>query len=235
MAPWPSRHDSHGANSANHLASRHQSSAVNRPSPRAEQLNGLADLDSSQIIGDSSSSESDIHPSRPIRPPHSRSMSHPFPSLFSSGKKKKHDASGNAIEDLISSGDETPRMVKPQEKITHRRGVQAAGGSRDYATGNCMTCGSLVRWPKDLRVFKCTICVTVNDLQPYISPAERSAMPAFRRGSQSTSPTGPPAPSTSPGKRPSPLLTLELGLHADYYDLYFEKSSLYLSSIREDS
>lgn len=29
-----------------------------------------------------------------------------------------------------------------------------------------MTCGSLVRWPRELQVFRCVICATINDLQP---------------------------------------------------------------------
>lgn len=35
---------------------------------------------------------------------------------------------------------------------------------KDFTSGNCMTCGALSRWPKGLRVFKCTLCVTINDL-----------------------------------------------------------------------
>lgn len=37
-------------------------------------------------------------------------------------------------------------------------------GDKDFASGNCMTCGALSRWPKGLKVFKCTLCVTINDL-----------------------------------------------------------------------
>lgn len=37
-------------------------------------------------------------------------------------------------------------------------------GEKDFASGNCMTCGALSRWPKGLKVFKCTLCVTINDL-----------------------------------------------------------------------
>lgn len=46
----------------------------------------------------------------------------------------------------------------------HRNGSSA--GSRDFTTGRCMTCGSLVRWPKELQMFRCTICLTINDVSP---------------------------------------------------------------------
>lgn len=35
-----------------------------------------------------------------------------------------------------------------------------------------MTCGSLVRWPRDLHVFRCVICMTINDLQPLATDNE---------------------------------------------------------------
>lgn len=50
-----------------------------------------------------------------------------------------------------------PSVANPKHK-------RHQAGSKDFATGNCMTCGSLMRWPKDLKVFKCTICATINDL-----------------------------------------------------------------------
>ncbi|KAK8134587.1 hypothetical protein PG984_006599 [Apiospora sp. TS-2023a] len=39
-------------------------------------------------------------------------------------------------------------------------------GPIDFRNGNCMTCGGLVRWPKELDIFRCTICLTINDLKP---------------------------------------------------------------------
>jgi hypothetical protein len=47
-------------------------------------------------------------------------------------------------------------------------------------TGRCMTCASMVRWPKDLSVFRCTVCLTINDLAP-ISTFEASHAPADGR------------------------------------------------------
>ena len=34
-------------------------------------------------------------------------------------------------------------------------------------TGKCVTCDSTVRWPQDLKVFRCTTCLTINDLEPF--------------------------------------------------------------------
>ncbi|KAI0025863.1 hypothetical protein F4780DRAFT_233342 [Xylariomycetidae sp. FL0641] len=142
-------------------------------------------------------SDDDIPVSKPKRPAsHGRSMSHPFPSLFSSRKKK------NAVPDnQPSAGDmlqERSYHLKPQSNPTptpNQRRVPP--GPADFATGNCMTCASLVRWPKELHVFRCTICMTINDTQPY-SPTPPSNRPGGRpntRGSQShsngASPAGP--------------------------------------------
>lgn len=115
-----------------------------------------------QMQADSSSSDEDLHPSR--RPRHTRSISHPFPSLFSSSKKtpgsmKPSDGSGTD-----SGGEPMSRGNRLPPAPRHRSGSSVS--SRDFATGHCMTCGALVRWPKELQVFRCTMCLTINDLQP---------------------------------------------------------------------
>ncbi|KAI0181919.1 hypothetical protein GGR52DRAFT_60809 [Hypoxylon sp. FL1284] len=114
-----------------------------------------------------SSSDDDIPVSKPKRAPqHSRSMSHPFPSLFSS-KKKKNARSDNQYgsEDSVGDSITKPRVQpNPQQSAAPRR---VPRGPVDFATGNCMTCSSLVRWPKEIHVFRCTICLTINDLKPY--------------------------------------------------------------------
>ncbi|KAK8024746.1 ubiquitin protein ligase [Apiospora arundinis] len=52
-------------------------------------------------------------------------------------------------------------------------------GPIDFRTGNCMTCGGLVRWPKELDVFRCTICLTINDLKPLEHSNGDAAKPAI--------------------------------------------------------
>lgn len=97
-------------------------------------------------------------------------MSHPFPSLFSS--KKKSPPKNVAQDDFDSDSDSDAEMLglgpgSARPKVP----AQPAGLSnakplseKDYASGNCMACGALSRWPKGIKVFKCTLCVTINDL-----------------------------------------------------------------------
>jgi E3 ubiquitin-protein ligase HECTD2 len=46
-----------------------------------------------------------------------------------------------------------------------------------------MTCDSTVRWPKELKVFRCTVCLMINDLKPIVLEArnedgQRTPIPA---------------------------------------------------------
>ncbi|RBR24112.1 uncharacterized protein FIESC28_03012 [Fusarium coffeatum] len=199
MAPWLSRRGSQPNNSSNSnsdLITRIHNTALHTPTTlpalysnnlQATTGNGNRfELSFSNTNADSSSDESDLHPSRPSsskpqRPPHTRSMSQPFPSLFSS-KKKRQNSVGAPPPDLGFADDDA--VMPRQAPKTHVRNPSQNGngpaGNKDFATGNCMTCGSLVRWPRELKVFKCTICTTVNDLEPLsadhdISKARRDA------------------------------------------------------------
>ncbi|KAK3989865.1 putative E3 ubiquitin-protein ligase [Cladorrhinum sp. PSN332] len=135
-------------------------------------LDNLEQFEFRHLEIDSSSDDEGLNVSRPR---HTRSMSHPFPSLFSS-KKKKSGPMARADDD---SGSDSGRPAGPLSNMRgkappsrgHRNGSSA--GSRDYVAGNCMTCASLVRWPRELHVFKCTICLTINDLQPIGSDRDR--------------------------------------------------------------
>lgn len=140
-------------------------------------------VDGSEIQVDSSSSDSDLKRTPASRPRHGRSLSHPFPSLFSS-KKKKHTSPERGFGDSDSSDEarqSPPRRRGSSQKKMHR--TAEGQGSKDFVTGNCMTCGSLVRWPKDLKVYKCTICLTVNDLEP-LDLAPRVGRSASRHGDE---------------------------------------------------
>ncbi|KAK0651290.1 hypothetical protein B0T16DRAFT_322335 [Cercophora newfieldiana] len=195
MAPWPGRVDSQRPLASDVSASQSQSqprssgrrphaSSIGRRYTATSRIEEFEVLDSYQIQAGSSSSEEDLHPRRPQRPAHSRSMSHPFPSLFSSKKKK----SAQMVADLSDSesADEAgpmPKLNKQQQQQQQTRGHKngSSPGSRDFSTGRCITCGSLVRWPRELQLFKCTICLTINNLQP---PERQSR----RDGSQGPAP-----------------------------------------------
>ncbi|KAI9158462.1 putative E3 ubiquitin-protein ligase mug30 [Paramyrothecium foliicola] len=130
-------------------------------------------------------------PELPGRPQHARSMSHPFPPL-SNGKKNRQDYPAGFVPRIGAASNDV-QMMNQTTSHAHRRGGPT--GSKDFATGNCMTCASLMRWPKDLKVFKCTICLTINDLVP-ISRATKPNVGPTRDWSQNhfeSSPTTPPS------------------------------------------
>ncbi|KAM0494537.1 hypothetical protein ACHAPB_008022 [Verticillium nonalfalfae] len=189
-APQPSRRPS------DDFVTRLHNTSLNAPPSELARLSrhDFA-LEDSQANADSSSSESDIHPSRPRRrPAHSRSMSVPFPSLFSSKKKQRPDP----VHDDDSDDSHNDPPVTRSAAKTHTRGNMSQG-NRDFATGNCMTCNSLVRWPRDLKVFKCTVCVTVNDLSPEEHAGHRSGgVPQWLRGANSST-----SSSSSPPDQPA--------------------------------
>jgi E3 ubiquitin-protein ligase HECTD2 len=91
-------------------------------------------------------------------------MSHPFPSLFAGRKKHHSDAAADfesTDDDSISPGPSKTSLLNPSVK-------QSKVPDKDLMTGKCMTCDSMVRWPKDLKVFRCTVCLTINDLKPVV-------------------------------------------------------------------
>lgn len=139
-------------------------------------------LDGSELQVSSSSEDEFLKPSKPSRPrQHGRSLSHPFPSLFANKKKKpayvpSDDSDSDSTVDLAEMTNGKSRPQQPH--LTQKDGPSS--GSRDFATGHCMTCGSLVRWPRELHVFRCTICLTINDLQPLPVDPRRENTPRER-------------------------------------------------------
>ncbi|CAG8971230.1 hypothetical protein HYALB_00001394 [Hymenoscyphus albidus] len=130
---------------------------------------------------------------------HGRSMSHPFPSFFP-GKKKRHDdgVGGNGLD----STDDDLSGSSPMRPQKLERNAKQKVPEKDLTTGKCMTCDSMVRWPKNLGVFRCTVCLTINDLKPILLEA--------RRGDGHRAPVA-VRPGTSPGSAQPrvPLLSLE--------------------------
>lgn len=161
MAPWPSR-----LLSLNHTdpppASPHSSSNAAR-SPHGTRA-PVRVTESDILEGASNIPTLQPSPSRttaaergPTRggPGHTRSMSHPFPALFT-GKKKKAD-------DYASPGS----RLTEEDGFTSPVSAPGTGSvDKNLMTGKCMTCDSLVRWPMELHVYRCTVCLMVNDLKP---------------------------------------------------------------------
>ena len=127
----------------------------------------------------------------PIAHQHNRSFSHPFPSFFSSKRNDKKNASRQSSKESEPASEESMMNGKSEKTSTSApHDSKASRGDRQPVTGKCMTCDSTVRWPQGLKVFRCTTCLTINDLEPFLetrhepnqashgpSPAARKPMP----------------------------------------------------------
>ncbi|RFU80965.1 other hect domain ubiquitin ligase e3 [Trichoderma arundinaceum] len=175
------------------LISRLHSEALDTPTALTRRL-GASKTSHARANPDSSSdseAESSQH-NRGREPKHSRSMSNPFPSLFSS--RKRQGSASKPFVDLDQAN--LGPVPNNRQAKTHMRGSPSM--SKDFATGNCMTCASLVKWPKELKVFKCTICMTINDLVPTGVDSQGSK----QRHDTSPGPSAPRQPPLSPGIAP---------------------------------
>jgi E3 ubiquitin-protein ligase HECTD2 len=92
---------------------------------------------------------------------HGRSMSHPFPSLFQS-KQKRQGINALSTSDLPDGDNHIPSS-QGASRIASSKSLRPS--EKALVTGKCMTCDSTVRWPKELLVFRCTVCLTINDLK----------------------------------------------------------------------
>ncbi|TAQ89128.1 hypothetical protein B7494_g2518 [Chlorociboria aeruginascens] len=100
---------------------------------------------------------------------HGRSMSHPFPSLFTG--KKKHSGDPTSTTGCEFTEDSTHQTSSGRNLAPSRSTKPPRVPDKDLMTGKCMTCDSMVRWPKELKVFRCTVCLTINDLKPIVLEA----------------------------------------------------------------
>ncbi|KAL5052254.1 hypothetical protein BDW71DRAFT_7788 [Aspergillus fruticulosus] len=114
----------------------------------------------------------------PISPPsgstfhrgHSRSISQPFASALSGvGKRRNKSMSVEADVDTDDDDDDDDIYIPNPNPISTspRKGLPRVRPKEELTTGKCMTCNNTVRWPQHLKVFRCTECLTVNDLEPY--------------------------------------------------------------------
>ena len=101
---------------------------------------------------------------------HARSFSNPFPSLFGPRRSLRDRERQNGVDtgaqDSDSTGDDRTRSPNEPPKTPPRQG----GRDPQPVTGKCMTCDSTVRWPQGLKVYRCTTCLTINDLEPAVDP-----------------------------------------------------------------
>jgi LSD1 subclass zinc finger protein len=99
---------------------------------------------------------------------HNRSFSHPFPSFFGGKRAERKNSSKQEKQTVDITDDE----ISVHEGVGRSPNSPARNPSRNPSlkdrqpvTGKCMTCDSTVRWPQGLKVFRCSICMTINDLE----------------------------------------------------------------------
>lgn len=162
MAPWTSRILSPNSRSHEFSPALNGSSLASPARPRAPaRVTEEVLLD--QVYG---------VPTLPIKSTssHGRSMSHPFPSLFSG---KKHTGTKKNKDAGLDSADERTIPPAVARQTAQNPGARQTKVVADLMTGKCMACDSMVRWPKELNVFRCTVCMTINDLKPVVLEARR--------------------------------------------------------------
>ncbi|RKF62600.1 putative E3 ubiquitin-protein ligase mug30 [Erysiphe neolycopersici] len=131
---------------------------------------------------------------------HNRSVSNPFPSIFSS--KKKPQGKINPPHPVINFTNDNSVSGLARESANYKA-LKQRYPDENLMKGKCITCDSLVRWPKELYVFRCTVCLTINDLKPIILETRREdgyRIPIMSRFG---------VPTESPSTHQIPLLSLE--------------------------
>ena len=151
----------------------------------------------------------------PFRRGHSRSLSHPFPSPFG-GLGKKRDK--HIIQpELFDSGDDDDDDDDFGVGYAHlrpsgspRKDSARAVPEHDFVTGKCMTCNSTMRRPRNVKIFRCTTCLAVNDLEPVWGSKETP--PTERSGKNKSLPAPPAAKVQRKGAR---FLSLDHDMHVN--------------------
>jgi E3 ubiquitin-protein ligase HECTD2 len=103
---------------------------------------------------------------------------HPLSALFSRRKRRSRPGRGSGAVDDSDSDSYAYKgpsaMARPPplrtESQSRRARRQPSPSSR---SGRCMTCGTLVQWPEQALVFKCSTCLGINDIRPLREQALR--------------------------------------------------------------
>lgn len=112
---------------------------------------------------------------------HGRSISQPFPryGLVSDDVREKRARSRTRsnIKGDTEVRDGYPCDIAPGILTTDLMASTHKGsphyGDIDLTKGKCATCDSLLRWPRQSDVFRCTVCLMVNDLKPLPTGQQR--------------------------------------------------------------
>lgn len=100
---------------------------------------------------------------------HGRSHSHPLTSLFRQARKEVQRHRGESVNHTDRSHHKLnyspPYVTSSRTSSVYPESLKLLAQDKELISGRCATCDSTVRWPKHLSVFRCTICLMVNDLQ----------------------------------------------------------------------
>ncbi|KAJ1962910.1 putative E3 ubiquitin-protein ligase [Dipsacomyces acuminosporus] len=136
-------------------------------------------------------------------------VSHFFSPLRTLKKKARGRLNGNANNSWSDEYDDDEAGVEVSTKAKPKSNMM---------TGECFCCGSKVSFPQTVSCFKCTVCDTINDLQPLVRTEK-----TVEDGQVVSKPRTPPPPLT--------LDRLKAGVHA--YKKHPEKQTLLEAMIRE--
>lgn len=168
MPSWPTRLLHGSPQASNHSTPpvfRNHGQPMNNDSQRDVQSQEKDFADGSAFAP--SSSSAGAISARALQ--HGRSLSHPFLSSLAihgeRGRKREEVISGGVenLDGLTFSLAPASLSTNAQMDTAHKSPIQQRDS--DLVSGKCATCDSLVRWPRHLNVFRCAVCLMVNDLK----------------------------------------------------------------------
>ncbi|KAF2721698.1 hypothetical protein K431DRAFT_223538 [Polychaeton citri CBS 116435] len=156
--PWPSRLIPNP--SAQH---RNTPNQRDKPCPQAPGFHGAAP----PPAGSQASAQQHAYPGGNGSHSHNRSASHPLPSIFKR-KKSGGQMNGRFRDDDVPLDD---TLVPVLDEDLNARPTRVISGKRkgleeeDKVARKCMCCDARLSVPRSIDRFRCTQCVTINDLK----------------------------------------------------------------------
>lgn len=162
MPSWPPRVLSGSSPTTDHMPAIFSSSNQSFHNDDEHELQRFVEASLNLSVTASSSSSECFHPER--HPRHGRSSSPHFLPSLADDRRKWTDEATIKTRGGILNGCESPQLTANTLSASIRT-TPTQQGNAELVTGKCATCGSLVRWPRHLNVFRCTVCLMVNHLK----------------------------------------------------------------------
>lgn len=100
---------------------------------------------------------------------HGRSYSHPLTSIFSPARNGdnayRSETNTHPNPSQHKPNNSRPDVTSSKASRVYPETSKLLAQDRQLVSGRCATCDSTVKWPAHLSVFRCTVCLMVNDLQ----------------------------------------------------------------------